>query len=274
MKNELVSVIITTYNNPVGLMRAFQSVIHQTYDNIEIIIVDGGVTTMYARPQYATFRTLGVGVDVQYITNIISSNNKIGGNVQECRNVGVKHAHGKYIAMLDDDDAWDETKIEKQMKLIVTRSMKYRGGIIMIDKPMNNPTYDDLLQSFCYSQTSTYLMRKRDLIECGGFNESLRSMHEYDVALRMALRGMRIDCVNETLTFSNKDKLNKKHYFTKIAELLDLYRTHGKQMMHVLTKYDWMVSKTIALLFMYSLGYVFGGAVWKILFTLKLRLNQ
>jgi len=267
----LVSVIITTYNNPLGLERALRSVWDQTYDNIEIIIVDGG-------DEHGNFRDN----DITHTIRTDTSKNKIGGNVQECRNVGVKHAHGKYVAMLDDDDEWDKTKIEKQMKLmqmsypslIVTYSMKDRGNFKMIDKPISKPTYDDLLQSFCYSQTSTYLMKKKDLIACGGFNESLRSMHEYDVALRMAKIGMRIDCVNETLVFSSADKLNNKHYFIKIAELLDLWKCYGEDMIKEHVGMIRNAAKTIALLSLYTLGYVIGGAVWKIIFTLKMRLNK
>ena len=113
--NELVSVILTTYNNPVGLMTSLCSALNQTYKNIEVLVVDGGTNKW-------TKRVIDI-VNDKRVTHIIVGDsgfysypsNKICGNVQFCRNVGVSLAQGKYVAMLDDDDIWLPTKIEKQM---------------------------------------------------------------------------------------------------------------------------------------------------------------
>lgn len=275
MMSELVSVILTTYNNPVGLITSLSNAINQTYKNIEIIVVDGG-TNKFTRVAIDILKDKRI----TYVSLRDTTTNRIGGNVQQCRNLGVTLAKGKYVAMLDDDDMWQHDKIEKQLgymemyypSLIVCQTKKKSGEYTMIDKPPNEPKLHDLLLSFCFSQTSAYFMNKKDLIRCGGFNEKLRSMHEYDVALRMAKMGMRIETVQQPLLNSYCDNATKrKYYFIKIAETLDLYRCYGDDMKKYLNMDQLIYNavKTFVMLSLYSLGYIIGGHVWRIMFKLK-----
>jgi len=278
--SELVSVILTTYNNPVGLLSSLGSALNQTHKNLEILVVDGGNNKW-------TKQVVDMLKDKR-VTHIKVGNcgysNRICGNVQFCRNIGVRLAQGRYVAMLDDDDVWMPTKIEEQVKLmaitcaslICCHTHKISGCATTIDKPLSNPTFNDLLQTFNFSQTSAYFMNKKDLTGCGGFDENVRSMHEYDVALRMAKCGLRIDVVHKPLLISCCDNATRRgYYFIKIAELLDLYRCYGKDMMKLKIKQIiFNFAKTTTLLSLYVLGYVVKEKVWKVIFKLKERFQN
>ena len=273
---DLISVVLTTYNNPSGLYRALKSVVRQSYNNIEILVVDGGTnrSTKIAIDSFPDKRITYIKVGAE------KSNNRICGNVQYCRNLGVDLSHGKFIAMLDDDDIWVKNKLQKQhsltcisnASLVCCNTLKLSGSYRMLDKPHINPQFKDLLKSLCFSQTSCYFMNRKDLINCGGFNTNLRSMHEYDLSLRMAKKGMRITAVDKPLVISYCDNVTKrKFYFTKIAELLDLWRMYGKDMSKHLNIDEMLLNvlKTVSLLTMFTLGYIVKDGIWGVIFKLK-----
>lgn len=101
----LVSVVIPTYNRD-GLIRAaIDSVLAQTYQSVEIIVVDDGsrdrtreVVEAYGHP-------------VRYVY-------KENGGVAAARNTGFRHARGEFIALLDSDDEWMPWKLEAQIRIL------------------------------------------------------------------------------------------------------------------------------------------------------------
>ena len=196
----LVSVVIPSVpGREKYLQRAIQSVKNQTYKNIEIITI---------------------------VDDTINSN--------QARNRGVKLANGDFIAFLDDDDTWHPEKIERQMDvmlrhpniaLVTCYSRDFRYGEY-VDKPPKRVTQEDVLNSLCYSSTSTYLVRKYALDVVGGFDETLPSAQEYDLAIRL-LEYHGALCIPEVLVVQNKTKnqtsLNIKK---KIKGLLMVYEKH------------------------------------------------
>lgn len=101
----LVSAIIPTYNKSGLLAEAIDSVLHQTYKNIEIIVVDDGSTddTSQVVSKY------GAKVRYYYKEN--------GGNA-DARNFGIKRANGCYLAFLDHDDLWYPERIEELVGIL------------------------------------------------------------------------------------------------------------------------------------------------------------
>lgn len=97
----LISVIIPTYNRVASIGNAIESVINQTYPNIQLIVVDDGstdeTTTLIKRYE-----------NVEYIL-------QVHGGQGKARNTGLKHARGTYIASLDSDDMWHHSFIEKSI---------------------------------------------------------------------------------------------------------------------------------------------------------------
>jgi len=104
MADDLVSVVIPTYNDEEFLPRALDSIKIQTYDNIEVIVIDSGnsqavkeIVSEYSLATYCTDPPRGPAA---------------------ARNTGIDKASGEYIAFLDADDIWLPPKISKQLKRI------------------------------------------------------------------------------------------------------------------------------------------------------------
>jgi len=108
-ENDLVSIIIPFHNNPTQLDRAVKSVLNQTFQNIEIIIIDDGSSEDYK----------DLVLDLMSLTKL-----KIKYIKQEntgpglARQNGLNNATGKYIQYLDSDDELLPEKLEKQVKLL------------------------------------------------------------------------------------------------------------------------------------------------------------
>lgn len=119
----LVSVIIPTFQRSEYLIRAIESVIKQTYENIEIIVVDDNDGENEYRS--ATRNNLN-----KYIVEgkLIYIENKRNRGNYFARNIGINNSNGKYIAFLDDDDEWLPSKIAQQIELFEKLDDSY--GII------------------------------------------------------------------------------------------------------------------------------------------------
>lgn len=104
--DELVTVVITTYNRPSYLVEAVKSVQRQTYEPIEVVVVDDHSDT----PASTVLDTqLDGGHDIECVRHTENS----GANA--ARNTGIRNASGTFVAFLDDDDRWEPTKIETQV---------------------------------------------------------------------------------------------------------------------------------------------------------------
>ena len=106
--------VIPTRRRPELLLRAIESVLRQTYDQMEILVVIDG-------PDEATRAALG-GVQDSRL-RVIALPESVGGS--DARNTGVQKAKGEWIAFLDDDDEWLPAKIEKQMALAAQANELY-----------------------------------------------------------------------------------------------------------------------------------------------------
>ncbi|MHA8051652.1 glycosyltransferase family 2 protein [Aquirufa sp. ROCK-SH2] len=109
--NPLISVIIPTYNRINVVGNAIKSVLNQTYSNIELIVVDDGSTD-------GTQKLIATFPEVIYIS-------KANGGQASARNVGLKHANGKFIASLDSDDFWEEQFLEKMIASIEEHQLDF-----------------------------------------------------------------------------------------------------------------------------------------------------
>jgi len=120
LKEPIVSVIIPTYNRAHLITRSVKSVLKQTSQNFEIIIVD----------DYSTYETKDIikkfkDPRIKYVKN---DTNKGAG---AARNKRIKCYVGEYLAFQDSDDEWDPEKLEKQMDIFNKKGPKY--GVVYTD---------------------------------------------------------------------------------------------------------------------------------------------
>lgn len=108
MKNDLISVVIPVYNVVDYLDKCLSSVINQTYENLEIILVDDGSTDSSGK----------ICDTYSKADSRIVSLHKSNGGLSDARNYGIERAHGKYITFIDSDDYIDLDCVEYLYNLI------------------------------------------------------------------------------------------------------------------------------------------------------------
>jgi glycosyltransferase involved in cell wall biosynthesis len=175
--NPIVSVIITTYNREKLLRKAIESVLRQSYPNIEFIIIDNGSTD----GTRAVIQSYTNNYEIKYIYQGDQ------GRYIETLNEEISTAKGKYIAILDDDDYWcDKDKIEKQADFLEKNAdyvLVGGGGLIRIDQKSKElvkyllPEKDeDIKRTLLVKNTlahTTILFSKEAWEKVGGYDENL-----------------------------------------------------------------------------------------------------
>lgn len=183
-----VSVIIPTYNRAEYLNKAIASVLAQTFEDFELLIVDDCSSDNTSRVVENITDTR-----IRYIRN--NSNRGIAA----VRNIGIKNTRGEYIAFLDDDDEWLPTKLEIQVRMLEPGSAKLGAiytGVVSINTTSNKvvkiniPRYRGnilknlLLQNFIV--TSSVVLKKRCFEEVGLFDEKIVYAEDYDMWIRIS----------------------------------------------------------------------------------------
>ena len=186
----LVSVVIPTYNHACYIGRALQSLLDQTYENWEAIVVDNHSTdnTNEVMASFADPR----------ITILQIHNN---GVIARSRNVGILAANGEWVAFLDSDDWWTADKLEVCFNYINEKvDFVYHDLEIVREPPVlltrrriqarqvKKPVLIDLLASGNAINTSSVVVRKKLLIQINGMseNQDMIGTEDYNTWLRIA----------------------------------------------------------------------------------------
>jgi GalNAc5-diNAcBac-PP-undecaprenol beta-1,3-glucosyltransferase len=176
----LVTVVIPTFERPEFIVKACLTAYNQTYENIEIIVVDDNSKTPYSDKLEELSN-----LKVKYIKR--DSN----GGGSAARNSGIINANGEYIAFLDDDDSWDSTKIEKQI-LSLNKSCRasHCGYKLMSNNQSRIESKDvitlsDLCENNKLASTSGLLCEAK-LLKQVMFDSTLHKAQDWDIYLRIA----------------------------------------------------------------------------------------
>ncbi len=205
----MISAVITTCKRaPDMVLRAVNSILAQTYHNIEIIVIDDS-------PDDYMYRSKVRSV----IEKCAEENTDIGiyyiphkRNMGACaaRNTGMNHAKGEYIAYLDDDDEWLPEKLEKQFsKIQETKAAlvycgyycKNEGTSKLIERNTEyhrGRVFKELLYQNFVGSTSFPLINLACLKSIGGFDIQMQSAQDADAWLRIS-KTYEIECVEEPL---------------------------------------------------------------------------
>lgn len=232
----LVSVIIPSHGGAETLQRAVDSVLNQTYENIEVVVVDdNGIDSENH------LKTESIMSQYKQISNVKYIVHQKNINGAAARNTGVKNSRGQYIALLDDDDVFFPEKIEIQlnelMKLDSSYALTYCSKEVCKNGKrvsVNHVSYEgyvlyELLMHKFAIGSSSFLIRRCVWDELDGFDESFKRHQDWEFTARVAAK-YKIKAVDYVgfryyLLFRNSPpnanlcKEYRMHYLEKIEPL-------------------------------------------------------
>jgi teichuronic acid biosynthesis glycosyltransferase TuaG len=224
---KLISVIIPYYKKRNYILRAVNSVLSQSYNNYEIIIVYNDRDTQ----------------DLYYLREIkkkdkrikvIKDSAKLGAGYS--RNVAIKKSKGDFIAFLDSDDEWKKNKLQIQLNFMVKNSclishtsyeiINNKNKVIGYRKVNKILLYTDLLKS-CDIGLSTVMLNKKILS-----NEkfpNIKTKEDYILWLKLTKKNIKVLGIDKSLTKWRKltDALSSNN-IQKIIDGFRVYNTHMK----------------------------------------------
>lgn len=190
--NSLVSVVIPTYKRPDVISRAINSVLGQSYVNIEVIIVDDN--DPHTEDRLLTEHVMLSYNDNPQVTYIRHDHNRNG---SAARNTGWRASHGEFITFLDDDDEISPDKIRAQVECMETLDESWGAcytayHILMKDGTIQHSGTTQsgdvylraLMRTFYMGSGSNVLLRKKVVDEIGGYDESFKRNQDIEFMAR------------------------------------------------------------------------------------------
>ena len=200
----LVSIIIPYYKKELYLEQSIRSILNQTYQNFEIILINDD-------PENKIFISKFSKLD--HRIKLVHNENNLGAGLS--RNKGLEIANGEYIAFCDSDDLWKNNKIEFQIELMKRLNFTFSfTGYDIIDENNNfiksrkAPSYVDFqkLRSSCDIGLSTVMIRK-DIFKNVEYRfANLRTKEDYVLWLKLAKDKITMKSIQENLTSWRKSK--------------------------------------------------------------------
>lgn len=201
--NVVLSAIIPTYNQARFLPESIGSVLAQSLEEVEAIVVNDGSND-------DTAAVLAEYQDHPKV-RVIHQDNR---GTAAARNIAIAAAQGRYIAMLDGDDRWDPRKAEKQVGFMeahpeIDLSYSWCREVDVDGKPNGifhcagemRPSFDSFFLSNFTHTTSVVMFRRALVDELGGFKASLPIASDHEMWLRIAARRENnVACHGEVLT--------------------------------------------------------------------------
>lgn len=217
-----VSVIIPSYNSGSFLETSVRSVLAQTMQDLELIVVDDGSR----KPQ----------TEIMELDARIRFHAQLNRGVSVARNVGASLARGEFIAFLDHDDEWEPRKLELQLQSVesepeaafwCTAFTWVRDGHEQASDP-TRLTYHGLL-STQHALLSSALIRADDYRAVGGHDPLLAQMQDWELLLRLAMSGRSISMRHERLVRYNLHEQNaSRDYQRAAAERFSIIADHER----------------------------------------------
>ena len=186
----LISVVIPAYNAEKTIKNTVDSVLHQTFSDFELIVINDG-------SQDSTLAIVSSIPDPRI--RVFSYSNS---GPQKSRNRGISQSTGEYVSFIDADDLWTPDKLEAQLKALQENSkagvayswtdyIDAESGQVLPQGPHANfagNVFATLLLADFIGSGSNPLILKQALVEVGGFDESLVAGQDWDMWLRLAHR--------------------------------------------------------------------------------------
>lgn len=197
----LVSVIMPAYNAEQYIAESIESVLNQTYENLELIVVDDG-SKDGTKKIIESYQAKDPRVIYVY---------QVNSGVASSRNCALALAKGKYLSNLDSDDLWPQDKLEIQVALLDKNDQRIilgnverfslnakgiveRGAITRLDQVSEN-RLDYVLQTLNLPSNkmvhfNTFCGQTQFFRDVGGWDHAIRSADDYDIWLRLSCQGV------------------------------------------------------------------------------------
>jgi glycosyltransferase involved in cell wall biosynthesis len=212
-----VSVVIPNYNRTDILKRAIESVLAQSVDVAEIIVVDdcsNNFTKDYLEAEIKPLR------NVKIVFNTLNM------GASGSRNVGVDNAESELVAFLDSDDVWMPKKLEKQLPLFEKNTKVelvycYQGG--------GNTLYrgnvmSPLIDGWIPPNPSTVVFKRSVYLSLGGFDTTLKACEDHDFWFVFSKAGYSVDFIDEELTdFTDEAENRLSHNYEIRIDALEKF---------------------------------------------------
>ncbi len=224
----LVSVIVPTYKRPNQIGRTIESVLKQTYSNIEIIVVDdNGRDSGFQKETFDAIK--------KYIENVKYIVHDINRGGSAARNTGWRKAGGKYITFLDDDDEIEPTKMEKQVECMERLNDEWGGCYtgyrllrsdnswqISSEKRSGDCYINALMRTMYIGGGSNLFLKKGAIDEIAGFDESFIRNQDIEFLVRFTHK-YKLAYIDEILLTIHQDGVRKKRTFHEIDSYARYY---------------------------------------------------
>ena len=221
---ELVSIILPYYKKKLYIKSTINSILNQTYQNFEILIIDDEIS-----PESKKILNEINMLDKRI--SILKNTRNIGAGYS--RNRGIKKSKGKYIAFCDCDDVWKLSKLENQLKFMQNKNVFIsHTSYDLIDK--NNRylkkrlapaklKFEDLLKS-CDIGLSTVIINRKVLKNINKPFVSLKTKEDYVLWLKLSAMGFKILGIKKSLV--KWRKLNQSLSSSITQKLFDGYKVY------------------------------------------------
>mgnify|MGYP001406585619 CR=1 FL=1 len=243
----LVSVIIPYFNKREYIEETIQSVLSQSYENLEIILI-------YDDENQRDLNFIKKIQQIDKRINLFINQKSLGAG--ESRNFGIEKAKGEYVAFLDADDIWKKNKLKKQIDFMVSQSalishtsyevINESGKVLNVRKAKDYDNYNSLLYS-CDIGLSTVIVKK-ELLKDDIVFPNLRTKEDFVLWLKILKNNVKIYSLDENLSIWRK--LDNSLSSSIIQKVKDGYLVYNKFM-----KFNFL--KSLFFLFLLSLNSFF-----------------
>lgn len=223
----LISIILPYYKKENYIEATISSILNQTFQNFEIILIDDELTDN-------SKKILDKLAKLDKRISILKNPKNLGAGLS--RNEGIKNSVGDFLAFCDCDDLWDKNKLKNQLKFMNDLNIDachtsyniidHNEKVIARRKAFSEMKFDDLLSS-CDIGLSTVMIRKKLFEDTEILFSNIKTKEDYILWLRLSERGTIFFGLDENLT--NWRKLNNSlssSIFQKISDGYKVYRKY------------------------------------------------
>jgi len=249
MKKHLVSVVMPVYNEEKTVKRAIESVLSQTYNEIELLIIDDGSTD--STPQI-------INELAKKDDRIIPLKNSINRGITYSLNRGLRKASGEYIARIDGDDWYHPRKLELQVSFLEKKrnyGIVRTFHILLMDgakalKVSLPITHERILKQLAYRNPfahSSIMVRKEILDKVGYYDEKYEYAQDYDLYFRIlsVSKGYNIP---RYLLFRRSRRQNRKTLTKRTINSIIIPLRHRKVLGKYSLYYPLLIRRILSLL--------------------------